>query len=212
MARIEVMLVDDHALVRMGFKLLLEGSPDVCVVAEADCGEEAIVRLAAAHPDVVVMDISMPGMGGLEALSRVIARNPRARILVLSAHEDPAYAQRALKAGAAGYLTKRSAPDVLIRAIREVARGALFLEPRLGQQLAARQLRGARDPLETLTGKEFNVFLALANGRSVQAIAEDMFLSPRTIGTHLYNVKRKLGASNAAELAILAMRAGLLPP
>lgn len=211
-AAIKVMLVDDHAVVRMGFRLLLEGTPDIRVVAEAGCGEEALRRAGEAGPDVVVMDLSMPGMGGLEALGRILAKNPRARVLVLSALEDATSARRALKAGAAGYLTKRSAPEVLVQAIRAVAAGDAFLEPRIARELALAQLRGAPDPVEALTGKEFSVFLGLARGRSVRSIAEEMYLSPRTVGTHLYHIKQKLGASNAAELAIVAMRAGLLAP
>ena len=113
-----VMLVDDHAVVRMGFRLLLEGSPDIKVVAEADSGEEAVCRFAEIKPDVVVMDISMPGIGGLEAIDRILAKDPGVRILVLSAHEDAMHARRVLKAGAAGYLTKRSAAEELIQAIR----------------------------------------------------------------------------------------------
>jgi two-component system, NarL family, invasion response regulator UvrY len=211
-ARIGVMLVDDHAVVRMGFRLLLDAAPDMRVVAEADSGEEAIRRIDEARPEVVVMDISMPGIGGLEAVRRILAKEPAARILVLSAHEDAMHARRTLKAGAAGYLTKRSAAEALIQAIREVCQGKTFLEPQIAQELALRQVAGAAEPLDTLSEKEFKVFLALAGGQSVQEIAEVMSLSPRTVGTHLYNIKQKLGASNSAELALIAMRAGLLTP
>ena len=206
------MLVDDHAVVRMGFRLLLEGSPDISVVAEADNGEEAVRRFSEVRPDVVVMDISMPGIGGLEAIDRILAKDPAARILVLSAHEDAMHARRVLKAGAAGYLTKRSAAEELIQAIRQVRQGKTFLEPQIAQQLAVQQLSGNRNPLDALSEKEFKVFLALAKGQSVQEIAEVMSLSPRTVGTHLYNIKQKLGASNSAELAIIAIRAGLVEP
>jgi two-component system, NarL family, invasion response regulator UvrY len=211
-ARIGVMLVDDHAVVRMGFRLLLDAAPDMRVVAEADSGEEAMRRIDEARPEVVVMDISMPGIGGLEAVRRILAKEPAARILVLSAHEDAMHARRVLKAGAAGYLTKRSAAEALIQAIREVCQGKTFLEPQIAQELALRQVAGAAEPLDTLSEKEFKVFLALAGGQSVQDIAAVMSLSPRTIGTHLYNIKQKLGASNSAELALIAMRAGLLTP
>jgi two-component system invasion response regulator UvrY len=211
-ARIGVMLVDDHAVVRMGFRLLLDAAPDMRVVAEADSGEEAMRRIDEARPEVVVMDISMPGIGGLEAVRRILAKEPGARILVLSAHEDAMYARRVLKAGAAGYLTKRSAAEALIQAIRVVCQGKTFLEPQIAQELALRQVAGASEPLDTLSEKEFKVFLALAGGQSVHDIAAVMFLSPRTVGTHLYNIKQKLGASNSAELALIAMRAGLLTP
>jgi two-component system invasion response regulator UvrY len=122
------------------------------------------------------------------------------------------HARRVLKAGAAGYLTKRSAAEALMQAIRQVAQGKTFLEPDIAQQLAVQQLNGNKSPVETLSEKEFKVFLALAKGESVNDIAETMSLSPRTVGTHLYNIKQKLGASNSAELAIIAVRAGLLEP
>jgi two-component system invasion response regulator UvrY len=154
----------------------------------------------------------MPGIGGLEAVRRILAKEPSARILVLSAHEDAMHARRVLKAGALGYLTKRSAAEALLQAIRQVGLGKTFLEPQIAQQLALQQVSGARDPLDTLSDKEFKVFLALAKGQSVQDIAAVLSLSPRSVGTHLYNIKQKLGASNSAELAIMAVRAGLLTP
>jgi two-component system invasion response regulator UvrY len=209
---IRVMLVDDHAVVRMGFRLLLQGTPDIEVAAEADSGEEAVRQFPEVRPDVVVMDISMPGIGGLEAIGRILARQPAARVLVLSAHEDVMHARRVLKAGAAGYLTKRSAAEALIQAIRQVAQGKTFLEGSIAQQLAMQQLSGEQSPVDMLSEKEFKVFLALAKGQSVAEIADVMSLSPRTIGTHLYNIKQKLNASNQAELAIIAIRAGLVQP
>jgi len=133
---IRVMLVDDHAVVRMGFRLLLEGTKDIRVVVEAASGEEALRRLPDMAPDVVVMDISMPGMGGLEATERIHAGDPKARVLVLSAHEDVMHARRVLELGAVGYLTKRSAPEELIEAIREVARGRVYVEPAIARELA----------------------------------------------------------------------------
>jgi two-component system invasion response regulator UvrY len=209
---IRVMLVDDHAVVRMGFRLLLQGTADIQVSAEAESGEDAVRKFGEIRPDVVVMDISMPGIGGLEAIGRILAREPAARILVLSAHEDAMHARRVLKAGAAGYLTKRSAAEALIQAIRQVHQGKTYLEPGIAQQLAVQQLTGEKSPVDMLSEKEFKVFLALAKGQSVAEIAQVMSLSPRTVGTHLYNIKQKLGAGNSAELAIIAIRAGLLEP
>jgi two-component system invasion response regulator UvrY len=209
---IQVMLVDDHAVVRMGFRLLLEGAPDIRVVAEAASGEEACRMMAGIAPDVVVMDISMPGIGGLEAINRILAKEPSSRILVLSAHEDTMHPKRVLKAGAFGYLSKRSAPEELIKAIRLVAEGKTYLEPAIAQQVALQEMTGDRNPVEVLSDKEFKVFLALARGQSVNEIAEVLSLSPRTVGTHLYNIKQKLKASNSAELAIIAIRNGLMEP
>lgn len=206
------MLVDDHAVVRMGFRLLLQGASDIDVTGEASSGEEAVRKFMELAPDVLVMDISMPGIGGLEAIDRVLAKNPQQKILVLSAHEDVMHARRVLKAGASGYLTKRSAAEVLIEAIHAVFKGSVFLEPQIAQAMAVEQISGTRNPVEALSEKEFKVFIELAKGRSVQDIAEVMSLSPRTIGTHLYNIKQKLNAANSAELAIIAIRAGLLEP
>jgi two-component system invasion response regulator UvrY len=206
------MLADDHAVVRMGFRLLLEGSPDMKVVAEAESGEDALKVYSEVKPDVLVLDISMPGIGGLETLSRLLAKSPDARVLMLSAHEDTMHPRRALKAGALGYLSKRSAAEELIQAIRQVYQRKTFIEPALAQQMAVQQLSGDRNPVEVLSDKEFKVFLALARGESVLEIAEVLHLSPRTVGTHLYNIKQKLAASNQADLAIIAIRNGLMEP
>jgi two-component system invasion response regulator UvrY len=204
------MLVDDHAVVRMGFRLLLDTTSDLRVVAECGSGEEALQCFAEVNPDVVVLDLSMGGMGGLETLSRLLAKWPATRVLVLSAHEDTAHPRRALTAGALGYLTKRSAAEALIEAIRQVAAGKLFLEPALAQEIVVEQVGRPGSPLETLSAREFEVFVMLARGKSVAEIAAVLFLSPRTVGTHLYNIKQKLGAGNAAELTLIAIRNGLI--
>ena len=207
---IRIMLVDDHAVVRMGFRLLLDTTSDLRVVAECGSGEEAMKCYAEVNPDVIVLDLSMEGMGGLETLSRLMAKWPAARVLVLSAYEDTAHPRRALAAGALGYLTKRSAAEALIEAIRQVAGRKLFLEPALAREIAVEQVNKPGNPLEGLTAREFEVFVMLARGRSVAEIAEVLFLSPRTVGTHLYNIKQKLGAGNAAELTLIAIRNGLI--
>lgn len=212
MTKIRVMLVDDHAVVRMGFCLLLRSTADIEVVAEVGSGEEACRVYPAAKPDIVVMDISMPGIGGLDALTRILAKDASARILVLSAHEDTMHPVRVLRAGAMGYLTKRSAPEELIGAIRQVAGGKTFIEAAVAQQLAIQRVTGGQTPVDMLTAREFKVFIALAQGRSVIEIAETMSLSPSTVGTHLYNVKQKLNAANSAELALIAIRNGLIEP
>jgi two-component system invasion response regulator UvrY len=209
---VRVMLVDDHAIVRRGFRLLLDACADVEVVAEAGDGEQAIAGYAAAAPDVVVMDLSMPGMGGLEALRRLLLRYPDAKVLVLSAHENAAYARRALKAGASGYLTKRTAPEELIKALPVAASGRLFLDREIAQQMVAGTLQGNPEAIETLSRREFTVFLELARGRSVKQVAQDLSVSAGTVGTHLYNIKQKLGVGNQAEMALIAVRNGLIDP
>jgi len=210
MSQINVMLVDDHAVVRMGFKMLLESDTDIKVIAEAENGEQAIQRYMEHKPNVVVMDITMPGIGGLEAIERILAKDNSAKILVLSAHEDSVHPKRVLNAGAMGYLTKRSAAEELIKAIRTVAAGKKYLEASIAQQMAIQQLSGDQNPVDVLSPREFEVFMALAKGKTTNDIAETLFLSPRTVGTHLYNIKQKLNANNSAEIALIAMRSGLL--
>ncbi len=209
---INVLLVDDHAVVRMGFKMLLESDADIKVVAEADSGENGVKMYMEHKPDVVVMDITMPGIGGLEATDRIMAKDSSARILVLSAHEDSVHPKRVLNAGAMGYLTKRSAAEELIKAIRTVASRKMYLEASIAQQMAIQQLNGEKNPVDVLSDREFEVFMALAKGENTNEIAEILSLSPRTVGTHLYNIKQKLNASNSAEIALIAMRSGLIDP
>ncbi|ENO80208.1 response regulator [Thauera sp. 63] len=206
---LRILLADDHAVVRMGFRLLLEGA-GAQVVGEADSGETAVAQYQALRPDALVMDVSMPGIGGITALERLRAHAPEARVLMLSAHEDAQIPSRALKAGATGYLSKRAEPQEFIRAVGLVARGKRYLDPELAPQLALAQLGGNADPLEALTEKEFAVFIQLAQGRSVSEVASSHNLSPSTVGTHLYHIKQKLNASNAAELTLIAVRSGLI--
>lgn len=208
---IRVMLVDDHAVVRMGFRMLL-GTAQVEVVAEADSGEQALRDYPQASPDVVVMDLSMPGMGGLEAIRRLVARDAGARILALSALEATAYPQRVFKAGALGYLSKRGAPEALIEAVRTVAAGRRYLDAQLGHRMALAHIEGEANPSDVLTEREFAVFVQLARGRSVAQIADSLSLAASTVGTHLYNVKQKLAAANQAELTLVALRWGLIQP
>ena len=212
MSQINVMLVDDHAVVRMGFKMLLETSDDIKVSAEAESGEEAIKFYVEHKPNVIVMDITMPGMGGMEAIERILTKDSSAKILVLSAHEDSVHPKRVLNAGAMGYVTKRSAAEELIKAIRAVASGKKYIEASVAQQMAIQQLSGTQNPVDVLSEREFEVFMSLAKGKTTNEIAETLFLSPRTVGTHLYNIKQKLNASNSAEIALIAMRSGLIDP
>jgi len=209
---INVMLVDDHAVVRMGFKMLLESASDIKVVAEAESGEQGIKYYVEHKPDVVIMDITMPGIGGLEAIERIMAKDSNARILVLSAHEDSVHPKRVLNAGAMGYLTKRSAAEELIKAIRTVFGRKKYLEASIAQQMAIEQLNGDQNPVDVLSAREFEVFIALAKGKTTNDIADTLCLSPRTVGTHLYNIKQKLSASTSADLALMAMRCGLIDP
>jgi two-component system invasion response regulator UvrY len=206
---IRVMLVDDHAVVRTGFRLLLQSVSDISVIGEAESGEVAFTRYSELMPDVVVMDLAMPGMGGLEALKRIRARHPHARVLALSAHDDPVHARRALQEGALGFLSKRSAPEALIQAVTTVASGRRFLDAGLAQKLALADIQGG-SPVERLSEREFEVFIRLAQGATVQKIADDLKLSASTVGTHLYNIKQKLDVVNQSELTLIAIRHGLI--
>ncbi len=210
MKRTTVMLVDDHAVVRTGFRLLLQATDDLRVVAEAGSGEEAIERYVEFLPDAVVMDLAMTGMGGIEATRRILGRHPGARILVLSAHADVSHPRRALNAGALGYLSKRSAPEEMVEAVRIVAAGRGYIDASLAQMMALPERAGEQNPTGKLSAREFDIFLHLARGASVNSIAETLHLSPSTVGTHLYNIKQKLAVSNQAELALIAVRHGLI--
>jgi two-component system invasion response regulator UvrY len=208
---IRVLLVDDHAMVRTGFRFLLQSFAEVSVVAEAESGEAACLRYSEMAPDVVVMDLAMPGMGGLEALRRIRARHPHARVLALSAHDDPIHASRALHEGALGFLSKRSAPEALLEAISAVAAGRLYLDTSVAQKLALGAFDGsAKSPVERLSEREFEVFVRLARGETVQHIAAALKLSASTVGTHLYNIKHKLAVANQSELTLMAIRHGLM--
>ena len=208
---IRVLLVDDHAVVRMGFRLLLQSVAEMSVVAEAESGEVACQLYFELNPDVVVMDLAMPGMGGLEALRRIRARCAHAQVLTLSAHDDPMHARRALQEGALGFLSKRSAPEALLEAVTVVAACRRYLDPVLAQKLALAEFDGAaKSPIERLSEREFEVFVRLAGGATVQRIAQDLNLSASTVGTHLYNIKQKLGVANQSELTLIAIRHGLI--
>ncbi len=206
---IRVMLVDDHALVRMGFRMLLTDA-GMEIVGEAGDGDQACVLYPQVKPDVVVLDLSMPGMGGIEVLRRLLAHDTKARVLVLSAHEDTAHPRRVLRGGAMGYLSKRSAPETLIAAVSKVAQGGHYVDAQTAQALAVEGIQGSANPADLLSEREFSVFMQLARGATVAQIADAMKLSPSTVGTHLYNVKQKLSAGNQSELTLIAVRWGLI--
>lgn len=204
-----ILLADDHAMVRLGFRCLLEGA-GATVVGEAENGESAVRLYAETNPDIVVMDVSMPGIGGLAALERLLVWDAKAKVLMLSAHNDDIVPVRALRLGARGYLCKRAAPEEFLRAVGQVASDRRYLDPELAQSVALAQLSGSTNPVDTLTEKELAVFMKLAEGRSVNDVAEDFCLSPSTVGTHLYHIKQKLNVQNAAELTLVAVRNGLI--
>lgn len=207
--RIDVLLVDDHPVVRAGFRRLLEVSDGVATVAEAGSGEEACRLYEESRPDAVVLDLSMPGIGGLETARRILARDGEAHLLVFSIHDNEAMLARALKAGVLGYLTKQSAPATLLDAVWAVANGRMYIDP----QLVGRALNGNRGGLlERLTPREFEVFRLLAEGHSVNEIAAIFSISPKTVGVHQTRIMHKLELSTPVQLVRLALRHGVIVP
>lgn len=203
-----VLLVDDHSVVRAGFRMLLDEQTEF-EVAEAESGEEACEWIRNNDADVVVMDIAMPGMGGLEAMRRILVHKPETHILVLSMFEDDVFPMRALSAGASGFISKRVAPDVLIDAINTVLRGEKYLTPETATRLASKRFSKADDPISELSEREFEIGFRLSEGESVSEIAEVLNLSVKTVSNHRLNILRKLSAKNAVELAHLFMSHGI---
>lgn len=210
--KIRILLVDDHAVVRAGYRMLLKNSEDIEVIAEADSGERACKAFADLKPDVVVMDLSMPGIGGLEAIRRIIARDANAKILVFSMHEDTVFVEQALQAGAQGYLTKSSAPEILVEAIKELAAGKSHIDSEIVQRLAVQKSRGKDSPFSGLSTREFEIFCLLAEGLNTSEIAKRLSLSYKTVANYSTQIKSKLNVSTIAELARLAIRHNIVNP
>lgn len=206
---IRVYLVDDHPVVRDGYRRLLDSDPGIEVVGEAESGEQACASYADIRPDVVVLDLNMPGIGGIETVNRLRARDPHAHILVFSMHDSPIMINRALEAGAIGYLTKSSAAEQMIDAVKKVADGKPVYNHHTESVLANKQQLDASDPLKILSKREFEVFCRLADGHSVADIARELSISPKTVGVHQTNIMHKLELRNTAELARLAIRSGV---
>ncbi len=209
---IRVLLVDDHAVVRAGYRALLEDAPSVRIVAEAASGEAACQAFSQYRPDVTVMDISLPGMSGLEATRRIVHRDPDAWVLIFSMHEDTVFVERALRSGARGYITKSSAPETLVTAVSKIAGGGIYLDPQLAQHLAFRKACGQDEPWSDLSTREFEIFYLLAQGLTVACIAERLSLSAKTVANYGTQIKAKLNVAGTGELVRLAIRHGLLSP
>lgn len=208
---IRVLLADDHKIVRAGLKELLSETGDIAVAGEANDGTEALARIREGEYDVAVLDMSMPGRSGIDLIRQVKQEKPRLPILVLSMHSEEQYAVRALKAGASGYLTKESAADQLVTAIRRIAAGGAFVTPETAQRLAL-DLNGAAAtaPHTLLSDREFQVFRFIAGGKTVSDIAKQLSLSVKTISTHKTRIMRKMGLANQTELIRYAIEHRLL--
>ncbi len=212
MMTIRVLLTDDHEVVRAGYTRLLESTSDIDVIAEASSGEEACMNYFECRPDVLIMDLNMPGMGGLEACRRIRARDPKANILVFSVHENEVMLERALDAGIKGYISKRSASRVMIQAVRKVAAGDVYVGEEMMSHLVGQRKSVDGGQLKDLTPREFEVFRLLADSKSVNEIAGILNISPKTVGHHMTHIKEKLGISNIAGLTHLAIRLGIITP
>ena len=210
--KIRLLLVDDHAVVRAGYRMLLQESPAVEIIAEAGSGERACRLYAELRPDAVVMDLSLPGMGGLEAIKRITARDRAARILVISMHDDAVFAEQAMRAGASGYLSKNIAPETMLEALETIAKGKKYLHPKLARNLALQKTRAEGGPFSALSTREFEIFCLLAEGADLNEIARRLSISYKTAANYGTQVKSKLGVGSVAELTRLAIRCNVLQP
>ena len=205
-----IVLVDDHAVVRAGVRRLLEQEPLFEVIGEAESGEKAYQTFGELKPDVMVMDLSMPGMGGLEAIRRILMRYEKAKILVLSMHEDLSFANQALKLGAKGYLTKNTLADDLVKSIETVTQGDVFLSDEIAKKMAMQSISGNQDPVHELSAREFEIFRLLAEGLDIDAISSTLNISSKTVSNYQTMIKQKLDINTPIELIRYAIKVGVI--
>lgn len=213
--KLRLALADDHTMMRSGLRLLLEREPDFCIIGEAGDGRQAIEIVEVQSPDVVIMDVAMPNLNGIEAARRITNAHPRTAIIILSMHSDESYVLRALNAGARGYLLKDSAESDLIAAVRAVSEGKAFFSPAISKLLVedyVRQLRqrGVEDSYELLTPRERELLQLVAEGKTTKEAATMLSLSPYTVDTHRANLMRKLNVNSLPELILYAVRKGVI--
>ena len=208
--KVNIVLVDDHAVVRAGVKRLLEQETSFDVIGEAESGEKAYQLFNELKPDVMVMDLSMPGMGGLEAIRRILMRHERAKILVLSMHEDLSFANQALKLGAKGYLIKNALADDLVKSIEMISKGEVFLSDEIAKKMAMQSISGDGDPIHELSAREFEIFRLLAEGFEIDAIAVTLNISSKTVSNYQTMIKQKLNINTPVELIRYAIKAGVI--
>ena len=205
-----IVLVDDHAVVRAGVRRLLEQEPLFEVIGEAESGEKAYQIFGEFKPDVMVMDLSMPGMGGLEAIRRILMRYEKAKILVLSMHEDLSFANQALKLGAKGYLIKNALADDLVKSIEIVSNGEVFLSAEIAKKMAMQSISGDKDPIHELSAREFEIFRLLAEGLDIDGIASTLNISSKTVSNYQTMIKQKLDIKSPVELIRYAIKTGVI--
>jgi DNA-binding NarL/FixJ family response regulator len=210
MKKIRILLADDHVMVRQGFKLILAAQPDMEIVGEADNGREAVELAGKLHPDVVVMDVAMPDLNGIEATRRLTASSPRTRVLALSMHKDSVYVREILRAGARGYLLKDAFDRDLLSAVRAVAGGEGYLSPTVSDAVLTDYRRHVTDPLDRLSSREREILQLIAEGRTNKEIAVTLKLSVYTVDAHRGRIMEKLNLHSVGELVRFAVRHGLV--
>ena len=212
MKKIKVILVDDHAVVRAGYKILLRNNENINVVAETSTGEDAIILSDKYQPDVIVMDISLPGMSGIDAISSIVKKNKNIKILVFSMHEEVVFVERAFQAGAIGYMTKSTDPEMLSKAISQVAQGKKYLDDELKQKMTY-EYEKSRDSdalLSDLSAREFQIFCLLAEGLKTNEISKQLNISYKTAANYSTQIKNKLNATTVADIARIAIRSNII--
>lgn len=208
---INVFLVDDHELVRTGIRRIIEDVRGMKVVGEADSGENSVKWCRANHADVILMDMNMPGIGGLEATKKILRFNPDVKIIVLTIHTENPFPTKVMQAGACGYLTKGAAPDEMVNAIRMVHSGQRYISPEIAQQMALSQFSAPSDnPFKELSERELQIMLMITKGQKVTDISEQLSLSPKTVNSYRYRLFSKLDISGDVELTHLAIRYGMI--
>ena len=208
--KIKILLADDHAVVRVGYKMLFRNTSDIIVVAEADSSKEAYKKYCENNCDVVLMDWSMPDVSGLEAIFRITSRDSGAKIIVVTMHDELIFVEKAFNAGAKGYVTKTNAPDVIIKAIRTIYKGQIYIEKDIARQLVFRSLRGDDSALSSLSTREFQIFCFIAEGFNINEIARKLSLGYKTVSNYSSQIKTKLNCGNAAEIAHLAIKKNII--
>jgi two-component system, NarL family, invasion response regulator UvrY len=209
---IRVLIVDDHAIVREGYRALLAKHEGLTVVGEASDAASAYQCYKDTRPDVVIMDISMPGRGGIDALEHIREFDAHARVLVFTMHSGAAYALQAFRAGAKGYVTKSSSPDVLVEAVKAVSEGRIAICPEMGQALALGRVQQEKSQLEDLSPREFEIFRMILDAKTTDEIASAFHVSRKTVANYHYNIKSKLGVSSDIELLYFGLRQGVIGP
>lgn len=211
MSQTKILIADDHSMLRKGLRTLLEQS-SYTVVGEAHNGEEACLLFEKLHPDLMILDLDMPGISGLDTLARILQRNEKARILILSMHDDCVYASRALQAGAKGFVTKMDPPEVILDALQKILKGGRFLNNEVALNLSMFNLEQDGNPVKKLSPREFEVFKRIAEGGTLTSISEQMHIGYKTVANIQTNVRQKLGVETTGQLVHIATRYGVIKP